>query len=66
MANLKDDIVKLKFELTTIIIGYENELLKCKREEISDFSKGCMERYYDLVKELKENNNEERNSTGKI
>jgi hypothetical protein len=46
--------LKLKLELTTIIMGYENELLKCKREEISEFSKGCMERYYDLIKELKE------------
>jgi hypothetical protein len=41
-------------ELTTIILGYENELLKTKREEISTFSIGCMERYYDLVRQLKE------------
>ena len=50
---LEEENTKLKMELTTIILGYETELLKCKREEISIFSKGCMERYYDLVKELK-------------
>jgi len=54
MTKLEELNLKLKLELTTIIIGYENELLKCKREEISDFSQGCMERYYDLIKEIKE------------
>jgi hypothetical protein len=49
-----EEIFKLKLELTTIIMGYENELLKCKREEISEFSKGCTERYFDLMKEIKE------------
>ena len=54
MINTLDrKITKLKMELATIILGYENELLKCKREEISEFSKGCMERYYDITKELK-------------
>jgi hypothetical protein len=52
---LEQDILKLKMELTTVILGYEKELLKCNREEISDFSKGCMERYFQLAKELKEN-----------
>jgi len=51
---MEEDILKLKIELTTIIMGYENELLKCKREEISEFSKGCMERYYNLLKEMKD------------
>lgn len=49
----QQQIIDLKMELATIIMGYENELLKCKREEISDFSKGCMERYYDIMRELK-------------
>jgi len=57
MANLKDENLKLKLELTTIIMGYEQELLKCKREEISEFSKGCMERYYNLVAEMKKEQN---------
>ena len=55
MENLKKENIKLKLEITTIIMGYENELLKCKREEISEFSKGCMGRYYELIKQLKEN-----------
>jgi hypothetical protein len=46
--------LNLKLELTTIIMGYENELLKCKREEISEFSQGCMGRYYELIKEIKQ------------
>jgi hypothetical protein len=58
MANLKDENLKLKLELTTIIMGYEQELLKCKREEISEFSKGCMERYYNLVAEMKKDQND--------
>ena len=37
MANLKDENLKLKLELTTVIMGYEKELLQCKREEISEF-----------------------------
>lgn len=55
MPNVEDkgEILKLKMEITTIIMGYEKELLHCKREEISNFSKGCVERYYDLLKELK-------------
>ena len=64
MANLKDEIIKLKFELTTIIMGYENELLKCKRDEISPFSQGCMERYYNLIKEIKGTEDGEWNSIG--
>ena len=50
----EDEISKLKLEIITIIMGYENELLKCKREEISDFSQGCMERFYEIKKELKD------------
>jgi hypothetical protein len=50
----ESEILKLKMEIITIIIGYENELLKCKREEVSIFSQGCMERYYDLVKEVRQ------------
>jgi hypothetical protein len=46
-------IEKLKLELATVIMGYENELIKTKREEISEFSKGCMERYFQLMKEIK-------------
>lgn len=53
MSNLNDEIAKLKLEITTIILGYENELASEKREKISDFSKGCMERYYDLIKDMK-------------
>jgi hypothetical protein len=56
---LQEENKKLKMELTTIILGYENELLKTKREEISQFSIGCMERYYDLIKQLKEENSEQ-------
>jgi hypothetical protein len=51
---LEQQIINLKMELATIIMGYENELLKCKREEISEFSKGCLERYYDIVRDLKQ------------
>jgi hypothetical protein len=54
MTKQEKEIYNLKMELTTIIMGYENELLKCKREEISEFSKGCMDRYFSLMKELKE------------
>jgi hypothetical protein len=50
----ESEILKLKMEIITIIMGYENELLKCKREEISNFSQGCMERYYDLVREVRQ------------
>ena len=50
----KNEITKLKMELVTIILGYEKELLNCKREEISEFSKGCLERYFALSNELKE------------
>tara|TARA_R100000951_G_scaffold101420_1_gene92915 strand:- start:12604 stop:12780 length:177 start_codon:yes stop_codon:yes gene_type:complete len=58
MSNLKDINKKLKLELTTVILGYENELATEKREAISNFSKGCMQRYYDLIKELKEEDDE--------
>ena len=57
MANLNDEIAKLKLELTTVIMGYERELLQCKRDDISEFSKGCMERYYNLIIELKKDQN---------
>jgi hypothetical protein len=58
MTKEEKDILNIKLELTTVIMGYENELLKCERKEISEFSKGCMERYYDLIRELKEFENE--------
>ena len=45
-------------ELATIIMGYENELAKEKRKEISTFSKGCMERYFQLTQEIKEEQDE--------
>lgn len=50
---LADEIKKLKMELITIILGYESELAACKRSEISEFSNGCMERYFQLSKEVK-------------
>lgn len=56
---LKEEVLKLKMELVTIIIGYENELAKEKREEISVFSQGCMKRYFQLLEEL----NEEKNAS---
>lgn len=52
MVNLREENQKLKLELATIIMGYENELAKEKRKEISNFSQGCMERYFQLMKEL--------------
>lgn len=45
---------QLKMEITTLILGYENELQKYEKKEISEWSKGCLERYFELVKELKE------------
>lgn len=44
-------------ELTTVIMGYEEELRKAKVDNISDFSKGCMERYFQLVTEIKKDQN---------
>ena len=52
MVNLREENQKLKLELATIIMGYENELAKEKREEISNFSQGCMKRYFQLMEEL--------------
>ena len=52
MQNLKEENEKLKLELATIIMGYETELAKEKREEISSFSQGCMKRYFQLIEEL--------------
>ena len=52
MANLQEENQTLKLELATIIMGYENELAKEKREEISNFSQGCMKRYFQLMEEL--------------
>ena len=54
MSNYLEENLKLKMEIATIIMGYENELLKCERKEISEFSKGCMERYYSIMSELRE------------
>lgn len=53
MTKLEKENLNLKMELMTIIMGYENELLKEKRKDISEFSKGCMERYFDLNKEVR-------------
>lgn len=54
MKDLEKENLKLKLELATVIMGYENELVKEKRLEISTFSKGCMERYFELMKEMEE------------
>ena len=51
--NLEEENIKLKMEILTLIMGYENELTKFNREEISDFSKSCMERYFNLIKDIK-------------
>jgi hypothetical protein len=51
--NLEEENTKLKLEIVTLIMGYENELIKFNREEVSDFSKSCIERYFDLIKEMK-------------
>lgn len=58
MTKLEKENLNLKMELMTVIMGYENELLKEKRTEISKFSQGCMERYYDLVKQVREKEEE--------
>lgn len=58
---LKEENLKLKMELATIIMGYENELAKEKREEISEFSRGCMKRYFQLMEDLKEDNDDTTN-----
>jgi hypothetical protein len=52
-VNLEEENIKLKMEIITLIMGYENELTKFNREEISDFSKSCMERYFKLIKDIK-------------
>lgn len=57
MQDNKDDLIKLKMEIATIIMGYEKELSKEKREDISEFSKGCMERYFQIINEIKEDKN---------
>ena len=51
--NLEEENIKLKMEIVTLIIGYENELTRLSRGEISDFSKSCMERYFNLIKDVK-------------
>lgn len=51
--DLEEENLKLKVEIMTIIMGYENELLKSNREDVSEFSSSCLERYFNLVKELK-------------
>lgn len=55
--NLKEENLKLKMELITIIVGYEKELEKYEKK-MSVFSKGCIERYFELSKEIKEAQNE--------
>jgi hypothetical protein len=54
VTDLEKENLKLKMEIITLIIGYENELTNLNRENISDFSKSCMERYFHLVKDLKD------------
>lgn len=66
MKNLKEENLRLKMELTTIILGYENELASEKREKISEFSRGCMERYYDLVKQIKQAQEENNDRVSKV
>ena len=61
MEKLKKENEKLKLELATIIMGYETELAKERREEISSFSQGCMKRYFQLMEEL----NGEENASNK-
>jgi len=51
--NLEEENIKLKVEIMTLILGYENELMKVGREDMSDFSSSCMERYFNLIKEFK-------------
>jgi len=58
---LKEENEKLKMELATIIMGYENELAKEKRNEISEFSKGCMKRYFQLIEDLNGDKNASTN-----
>jgi hypothetical protein len=58
MAKEDKEIYNLKMELATIIMGYETELAKEKREDISDFSKGCMKRYFQLMEDLNGENND--------
>jgi hypothetical protein len=52
-VNLEEENIKLKMEIVTLIIGYENELAKLSRDDMSDFSKSCMERYFNLIKDIK-------------
>lgn len=51
--DLEEENLKLKVEIMTIIMGYENELLKIGRTDVSDFSNSCLQRYFNLVKEFK-------------
>lgn len=51
--SLEEENIRLKMEIVTLIIGYENELTNLNREKISDFSESCMERYFNLIKEIK-------------
>jgi hypothetical protein len=53
-VDLEEENFKLKLEIMTLIMGYENELLKLGREEVSEFSNSCMQRYFNLVKEFKD------------
>lgn len=34
-------------------MGYENELMKHNQNNVSEFSSGCMERYFELMEEIK-------------
>lgn len=58
MKDLELENINLKLELATIIMGYERELAQEKRKEISEFSKGCMKRYFQLTEEIKEKEND--------
>lgn len=48
-----EENIKLKLEILTLIMGYENELIKYNQNNISDFSKSCMERYFQLMEEIR-------------
>lgn len=52
-TKILEENIKLKLEILTLIIGYESELKEHDRKQISDFSKGCMERYFQLMEEIK-------------
>jgi len=56
IKKLEQTNLKLKMELMTIIMGYEKELRDAGAKDMSDFSKGCMERYFQIANEIKGQN----------